>query len=217
MLFRSSTVTVGDTNKITLADNSIKFANGGTEISKDSIKSDSFKVGTETYISSAGLNANSKKITGVKAGENPTDAVNKGQLDNVQAIAEKHTTVKAKDGSKNITVADKLVNGAKEYTISIADNGTIAASGTGDNLVTGKTVYDEVHIENDGNYIKAANTVAGNLTALDTQVKTNTDAISSATFGVNAGGTETAIRKNNDTLEVLGDLDRKSTRLNSSH
>ena len=53
--------------------------------------------------------------------------------------------------------------------------GTIA-DGDG-KLVTGGTVYAEVRPDTDGEYIKTANTTAENLSALDTQVKTNTDDI----------------------------------------
>ena len=65
------------------------------------------------------------------------------------------------------------------------DNSTAwgSALGTGEveskngKLITGSTVYNEVRTESDGTYVKTYNTTAANLTALDTQLKANTDAI----------------------------------------
>lgn len=45
-------------------------------------------------------------------------------------------------------------------------------------LVTGGTVYTETHPTADGNYIKAADSAATNLTTLDTHVKANADKLS---------------------------------------
>ena len=53
-------------------------------------------------------------------------------------------------------------------------------------LVTGNTIYNETRadISSSANYISASNTTGKNLTALDTQVKANTDAISTLQTGV---------------------------------
>lgn len=59
--------------------------------------------------------------------------------------------------------------------ISVTGAGTVASDDTG--LVTGKTVYDEVRPTQDGTYVVTANTTGANLLALDSQVKTNSDAI----------------------------------------
>ncbi len=48
-------------------------------------------------------------------------------------------------------------------------------------LVTGSTVFNEVRTPSDGAYVKAANTAAANITALDAQMKANTDAITQNT------------------------------------
>ena len=55
--------------------------------------------------------------------------------------------------------------------------GTGAVQSKNGKLVTGDTVYKEVRAGSDGAYIKAANTAAANLTALDEQMSANTDAI----------------------------------------
>ena len=59
--------------------------------------------------------------------------------------------------------------------ISVTGAGTVASDDT--RLVTGKTVYDEVRPTQDGTYVVTANTTGANLLALDSQVKTNSDAI----------------------------------------
>lgn len=72
---------------------------------------------------------------------------------------------------------DKKANVNVFGSVTVSDN-IQAASGTitaeDDYLITGSTVYNEVHIE-DGNYVKATNTAAANLAALDTALKSTTD------------------------------------------
>lgn len=67
-------------------------------------------------------------------------------------------------------------NNTITYTISANGDGTITAGNT--NLVSGGTVYTEVRPTADGKYIQIGKTVGENLTLLDTQVKSNADAIS---------------------------------------
>ncbi len=56
-----------------------------------------------------------------------------------------------------------------------------------DKLMTSKGVYSEVRPMSDGNYIHSNSTTAQNLTALDTQVKNNADAISNITYTAGNG------------------------------
>ena len=53
--------------------------------------------------------------------------------------------------------------------------GAVTSGNTG--LMTGGAVYNEVRPTKDGTYVKSTNTTAANLTALDTQVTTNTSDI----------------------------------------
>ena len=76
------------------------------------------------------------------------------------------TQFKAKAGT-NVTVD---ANG-----ISVTGNGTVASGNTG--LINGGTLYNENRPNANGNYILKTNTVGANLTAIDTQLKANTDAI----------------------------------------
>ena len=62
-------------------------------------------------------------------------------------------------------------------------NGTIASGNTG--LVTGGTIFNEVRPA-DGTYVKNNQSTATNLKSLDTQVKANTDSISSIQTQINS-------------------------------
>ena len=64
---------------------------------------------------------------------------------------------------------------------SAIGGGTVASSDG--KLLKGGTVYTEVHVA-DGNYIESAKTTAQNLTALDTQVKSNTDNVATNTANI---------------------------------
>ena len=77
----------------------------------------------------------------------------------------------------NVTVDEDVddATGTKTYTVNAAAMGTVAADNTG--LISGGTLYTEVRPTSDGTYVKAGNTTAANLSALDTQVNTNTTAI----------------------------------------
>ena len=83
--------------------------------------------------------------------------------------------VKVKSGNESILSVTKTdVGGIDTYSIT-AKTGEIGQGVT--TLVTGGKVYEQVHISADGNYIKQSNTTAQNLSALDTQVKSNSDLI----------------------------------------
>ncbi len=108
---------VGGADKAKLTDNNIGVNNDGgklkVQLSKDVdlTKDGSVKIGDTTVnndgltiaggpsVKKDGINAGNKTITGVKAGENDTDAVN------VKQLKDKVTTVESSDGT--ITVTDK--------------------------------------------------------------------------------------------------------------
>ena len=127
----------GENNAISVklkeGENNLDVTEDGLELKKDlnvnSVKAGEFYMsnagigyGDKAYITSSGLNANSQKITNVKAGEADTDAVNVSQLQKVSdtanagwnlstnGVATEATNVKPGDyvdfsGDKNISVS----------------------------------------------------------------------------------------------------------------
>ena len=83
-----------------------------------------------------------------------------------------------------VTPSDDTTSGTRTYKVTVKKDGAITADS--DNLVTGKTVYEYLStnigtLAQNGNYIKKADSVSANLSTLDTQVKTNADAIEKET------------------------------------
>ena len=117
-----------------------------------------------------------RQINGVAAGTNDTDAVNVAQLKKLEGMKANvdasniGANLKGSDGKTAASASDITAN--EDAWGTAIGTGTIAS--TSGQLVTGKTVYGEVRPTADGTYIKTANTTAANLTALDTQVGTNT-------------------------------------------
>ena len=84
-------------------------------------------------------------------------------------------------------------NGQSLYKVNVTGNGQINSSNSG--LLTGNTVFNEVRVAEDGNYLLQSNTTAQNLNVLDAQIKANADAIANINpttdtvtyyFGVNS-------------------------------
>ena len=113
--------------------------------------------GNPVSLTKDGLDNGGNKITNVAAGINPTDAVNKSQLD--QAAAAATTTVTAGDNIK-VTPSDNA-NGSKNYEVSLKDQVTlgsdpkkqIAIDGTAGTIKAG----DKVEIDGNKGNIKAGN------------------------------------------------------------
>uniref|UniRef100_UPI0022E53FB3 ESPR-type extended signal peptide-containing protein n=1 Tax=Megasphaera elsdenii TaxID=907 RepID=UPI0022E53FB3 len=125
---------------------------------------------------SVGTADETRQITGVAAGKEETDAVNVAQLKKLNGMK---ANVNADNIGKNLNhKADGTAVTDEDKTANENDWG--AAIGTGSiasdssQLVTGKTVYSEVRPTADGKYVKTTKTTGENLTALDTQVGTNT-------------------------------------------
>ena len=168
-------------------------------------------------------------ITNVKDGsvkKDSTDAVNGGQLWQVDQKVDKNTTninnnagdIKNLKDLSNITAAGKKViknlskdavqikagtaitvdgkvdetTGNKTYTISANNNGKVAKDDG--NLISGDTLYKEVHVTTDGSYIKGSQTVGQNLSSLDSGLKTTSDLIHTNTAGdtIQIGGSSSA-------------------------
>lgn len=102
-----------------------------------------------------------------------TDANGNVQLDkDKKPIEETDATTTAQNGSKD---AWGKALGAGTFTTGTDTTPTNAS--ISDQLVTGKTLYNYDKPNADGTYVKLNQTTGQNLSALDTQVKANTDAL----------------------------------------
>lgn len=99
----------------------------------------------------------------------------------------------------NVVATQDDKNHTTTYTINVEGNGKVAAKDTG--LISGGTLYNEVHVDKDGTYIKSKDsatgkdmTVAQNLSALDSGLKTTSDLIHTNTAGdtIQIGGSSSA-------------------------
>lgn len=122
------------------------------------------------------VNTNTTDISGLKNLSNiSTDG--KTAIKNLLSVVGDNDQV-------TVTTSDDTTTGTRTYKVTVKKDGAIAADS--DNLVTGKTVYEYLNnkvgtLDQDGNYIKQADSVSTNLSTLDTQVKTNADAIAKET------------------------------------
>ena len=128
---------VGGADKAKLTDNNIGVNNDGgklkVQLSKDLdlTKDGSVKIGDTTVnndgltitggpsVKKDGINAGNKTITGVKAGENDTDAVN------VKQLKDKVTTVKSSDNSISVTDTNTDPTKGHAYDIKINNQGVV--------------------------------------------------------------------------------------------
>ena len=111
---------------------------------------DGVKVGGNTYINKDGLNANNKPISNVADGVNPTDAVNKGQLDAVKGVADSAVkSVKAKDGEENLVVDNA---DPKNPKLSLKKDLTVDSVKAGDSTLNsdGLTIAGGPSVKKDG-------------------------------------------------------------------
>lgn len=140
--------------------NSTALGYGSQVMKQDILQSD----GSDGVVS-VGKSDAARRIINVKDGVNATDAANVSQLTNLNE-------------GEHISIKDSATpneKGQTVKTISVNVDGQIKEGNTG--ILSGDTVYKEVHVDTDGNYIKSGYTVAENLNALDGQVKTNADNI----------------------------------------
>ncbi len=132
-------------------------------------------------------------------------------LDNItkdgQTVIKKlsQDAVQVKAGDDHITVDAKTdeTTGNKTYTISAKD-GKVASGDTG--LISGGTLYNEVHVDKDGSYIKSGNTVGNNLSALDTGLKNTSSLIHTNTSGdtIHIGETSKATKVDVSSTDANG-------------
>ena len=110
-----------------------------------------------------------RQINGVAAGTEDTDAVNVAQLKKLNGM--KANVAADNIGSKLNGTDEEKTNNEKAWATAIGNGDIATPKGM---LVTDTAVHNEVRPTQDGTYVKASNTTAANLTALDGQVGTNT-------------------------------------------
>ena len=127
-----------------------------------------------------------------KAGKDLDNISDKGKTvihniakDAVEVVAGTNTTVTTTKGTDTTPMKD---------TVAVEGKGKVASGDTG--LISGDTLYKEVHVDKDGSYIKSGNTVGQNLSALDTGLKTTSDLIHTNDKGdtIQIGGNSTATK-----------------------
>ena len=129
---------------------SLKEVTAGEGANQVVLGNDGVKVGGNTYINNAGLNANGNKITNVADGVDPTDAVNKSQLDAVKGVADSAVkSVKAKDGEENLVVDN---SDPKNPKLSLKKDLTVDSVKAGDSTLNtdGLTIAGGPSVKKDG-------------------------------------------------------------------
>lgn len=166
-LGENGSVTTGKT----VVNNSGVAVGGNLALTSDGLKAGGVSV------SHSGIHAGGKTITGVKAGQEATDAVNKAQLDAVQAAASSKVAAQG-----NLTVKENTnEDGSTTYTLTTADdvNFSSVTSGKGANQVVlddkgvnvgGKTYLTAQGINANGN--KVSNVGKGSINADSTDAVT---------------------------------------------
>ena len=116
-------------------------------------------------------------LTGQENKDNTTTITledNNGKKSSV-TVATKDTRNTVKAG-ENVTLDTKdNDDGSHEYTVNVKADGKVEAGST--KIVSGDTVYNETRVKQDGTYVKVSNTAGENLSALDSQVTSNTQNI----------------------------------------
>jgi len=140
-----------------------------------------------------------------KAGKDLDNISDKGQQvihniakDAVEVVDGTNTTVTKTEGTNTTPT---------KYAVNVEGKGKVASGDTG--LISGDTLYKEVHVDTDGSYIKGSQSVGQNLSNLDTGLKTTSDLIHTNAKGdtIQIGGNSTATK-----VDISGkDKDGKST------
>jgi len=144
---------------------SLKEVTAGEGTNQVVLGNDGVKVGGNTYINNAGLNANGNKITNVADGVDPTDAVNKGQLDAVKGVADSAVkSVDVANGEQNLVVDN---TDPKNPKLSLKKDLTVDSVKAGDTTVNndGLTIAGGPSVKKDG--IDAADKKITNVAAGD--------------------------------------------------
>ena len=132
------------------------------------------------------VTSNTTEINNIKDGQGFTD---KGK-EVIRDLAK--GSVKVIAGTNTTVTPGTDEDGATTYAVNVEGNGKVASGDT--NLISGGTLYNEVHVTTDGSYIKGSQTVGQNLSSLDSGLKTTSDLIHTNTAGdtIQIGGNSTA-------------------------
>ena len=147
---------------------SLKEVTAGEGANQVVLGNDGVKVGGNTYINNAGLNANGNKITNVADGVDPTDAVNKSQLDAVKGVADSAVkSVDVANGEQNLVVDN---TDPKNPKLSLKKDLTLDSVTAGDSTLNtdGLTITGGPSVKKDGINAgdkKIANVAAGDVSA----------------------------------------------------
>ena len=129
---------------------SLKEVTAGEGTNQVVLGNDGVKVGGNTYINNAGLNANGNKITNVADGVDPTDAVNKSQLDAVKGVADSAVkSVDVANGEQNLVVDN---SDPKNPKLSLKKDLTVDSVKAGDSTLNndGLTIAGGPSVKKDG-------------------------------------------------------------------
>lgn len=182
----------------------------GLEVSDAGKVSVKIAADAETFLS---VDANGLKLSGVQ------DAIDTAKADVIGTASEEYDTlgeieakvkeakteVKNADEDKHILVTSTSSNEDNHtlYTVSSVD---IASATTLDSAIAGVGLAaDGTHVATTGNYTSAATTVAGEIAALDAQVKTNADAIDTLNTDL-ASEVTRATAKEKELLEIISTM-----------
>lgn len=161
-----------------------------TNVKAESVAKDSKEAvnGGQLYEVNEKVTNNTNEITKIKKGDF-TDT-SKTVIKN---LAKDAVQVRAGDRIRVDEATDEKT-GNKTYTISANNNGKV--KNDDGNLISGDTLYKEVHVDKDGSYIQSSKTVGQNLSALDTGLKTTSDLIHTNDKGgtIQIGGNSTATK-----------------------
>ena len=172
-----------------LAKGAVKVT-AGDRVTVDSATDE--KTGTITYTVSANNDGKVEKgNTDLVSGDTVNTAINSA-IDNAGKTTDNKLALKANVAADNIGKNLKGSDGNAASTTDQTANeekwgeaiGTGAVASGDKKLVTGGTVYAETHPTANGNYIKAADSAATNLSTLDTQVHTNATNIATNTTNI---------------------------------
>ena len=185
-----------------LSDNNIGVESDGNgtlnvKLAKDLKGLDSADIGGVT-INNKGIDMGDKKITGLKAGERDTDAVNVSQLNKVKEVANKGWNLTANgNDSSNVKPGDTVDLKNTDKNINITKDGHNVTFNLAKNIKVDSVTAGDTVMNNDG--VKVGDNVALNkdgLKAGDVAVTKN---------GINAGGNKVTNVQDGDLSETSKD------------
>ena len=168
----------------TLSDNNIGVVSDGNgtlnvKLAKDLKDLNSAEIGGVT-INDKGIDMGNKKITGLKAGEDDTDAVNVSQLKKVEEVANKGWNLTANGAdSSNVKPGDTVDLNNEDKNINITKNGHNVTFNLAKDIKVDSVTAGDTVMNNDG--VKVGDNVALNKDGL------KAGDVSVTTDGINAG------------------------------